>query len=73
MAKAASVAGRGVGAPVSIFNHVLHDPAMRDPRGFIVPSDQPDFPTATKLVNILIRGGVDVHRATSAFAVAGKQ
>ena len=30
MAKASSIAGRGVGAPVSIFNHVLHDP--RDAR-----------------------------------------
>lgn len=73
MAKTSAIAGRGVGAPVSIFNHVLRNPAMRDPRGFILPSDQPDFLTATKLVNILINAGVDVHRATSAFTVAGKQ
>jgi hypothetical protein len=72
MAKAASIAGRGVGAPISIFNHVLRHPSMRDPRGFIVPSDQPDFLTATKLVNILIKGGVDVHRAATAFTVAGR-
>jgi hypothetical protein len=71
MQKAASIAGRGVGTPVSIFNRVLHDHAMRDPRGFIIPSDQPDFLTATKFVNILIRAGIDVHRATSAFTVAG--
>jgi hypothetical protein len=72
MQKAASIAGRGVGAPVSIFNRVLHEPGMRDPRGFIIPSDQPDFLTATKFVNILIKGGVDVHRATAPFVVAGK-
>ena len=42
--------GRG-GAPVAIYNSVLHDPKMRDPRGFILPSDQPDFLTATKFVN----------------------
>src|SRR4029077_19956864 len=65
--------GRGGGAPVAIFNSVLRDPNMRDPRGFIVPSDQPDFLTATKFVNILIEGGVVVHRATAAFTVAGKQ
>jgi hypothetical protein len=65
--------GRGAGAPVAIYNNVLHDPAMRDPRGFIVPSDQPDFPTATKFVNTLIKAGVVVHRATAPFAVAGKQ
>jgi len=64
--------GRG-GAPLAIYNSVLRDPKMRDPRGFIVPSDQPDFPTATKFVNVLIKGGVFVHRATAAFTVAGKQ
>ena len=40
------------GAPIAIYNNVLHDPKMRDPRGFILPSDQPDFLTATKFVNI---------------------
>ena len=64
--------GRG-GAPVAIYNSVLHDPKMRDPRGFILPSDQPDFLTATKFVNILIKAGVFVHRASAPFTVAGKQ
>src|SRR5438067_1542377 len=64
--------GRG-GAPVAIYNSVLHDPAVRDPRGFIVPADQPDFLTATKFVNTLIKGGVVAHRATAPFTVAGKQ
>jgi hypothetical protein len=65
--------GRGAGAPVGIYNSVLHDPKMRDPRGFVLPSDQPDFLTATKFVNTLIKAGVVVHRATAPFAVAGKQ
>src|SRR6476661_8705513 len=64
--------GRG-GAPIAIYNNVLHDPKMRDPRGFILPSDQPDFLTATKFVNTLIKAGVFVHRATAPFTVAGKQ
>jgi len=51
---------------------VLHDPALRDPRGYIIPSDQPDFLTATKFVNALIKTGVVVHRATTSFPVAGK-
>ena len=50
--------GRG-GASMDVYNNVLHDPAMRDPRGFIMPSDQPDFLTATKFVNTLIKAGVD--------------
>src|SRR3954469_19004414 len=65
--------GRGAGAPVAIYNTVLHDPKLRDPRGFILPPDQPDFPTATKFVNILIKAGAVVHRATAPFTVAGKQ
>jgi hypothetical protein len=63
--------GRG-GTPVKFLNSVLHDPAARDPRGYVIPSEQPDFPTATRLVNILMKNGVVVHRATSSFQVAGK-
>jgi hypothetical protein len=51
----------------------LRDPAMRDPRGYIIPSDQPDFLTATKFVNALIKNGVTVHRASQAFEVGGKK
>ena len=64
--------GRGAGAPISVYENVLHDPKLRDPRGYILPSDQPDFLTATKFVNILIKAGVTVHRATAPFTVAGK-
>jgi hypothetical protein len=65
--------GRGAGAPVAVYTNVLHDPKMRDPRGFILPSDQPDFLTATKFINILIKAGVTVHRTTAPFTVNGKQ
>jgi hypothetical protein len=64
--------GRGGGAPIAVYNSVLRDPTMRDPRGFILPSDQPDFLTATKFMNILMKAGVVVHRATAPFTVAGK-
>jgi hypothetical protein len=50
----------------------LHTPETRDPRGYIIPSDQPDFLTATKFVNALLKAGVDVHRAGKTFEVAGK-
>jgi Zinc carboxypeptidase len=50
----------------------LHAPTLRDPRGYIIPADQPDFLTATKFVNALIKNGVTVQRATGAFAVNGK-
>ena len=50
----------------------LHDPAFRDPRAYILPADQPDFLTATKLVNTLIETGMTVHRARKSFQAGGK-
>lgn len=51
----------------------LRDPAKRDPRGFIIPSDQADFPTATKFVNALRKSNITVMRATAGFSAGGKQ
>ena len=51
---------------------MLHRPAWRDPRGYVIPADQPDFPTATKLVDALLENGIEVMRATAPFTVAGK-
>ena len=62
--------GRGTYPPEH--HKALFDPASRDPRGYVIPADQPDFPTAVKFVNALVRNGVTVHRATSDFEVAGR-
>jgi len=59
--------------PAKYFDSVLKDPALRDARGYIVPSDQPDFPTAVKFINALIRSGILVHKATTEFIVQGKK
>ncbi|NNE71110.1 MAG: peptidase [Rhodothermales bacterium] len=59
------------GIPTEIFDEVFRDPDLRDPRGYIIPADQADFPTATKFVNTLIKNGISVHRATADFDVAG--
>ena len=65
--------GRGGGnVSMELYNSVLHDPKIRDPRGYILPSDQPDFANATEFLNALIKNGIDCLRATSAFQVAGK-
>lgn len=58
--------------PDSLFA-LLRRPELRDPRGYILPSDQPDFPTAVKFVNALIKNGITVHRATQPFVVNGKR
>ena len=55
------------------YEQLLRDPAARDPRGFILPSNQPDFQSATRFVNALLETGITVHRATQPFTVAGKQ
>jgi hypothetical protein len=60
------------GVPLEYFSR-LRAPEDRDPRGYILPADQPDFPTATKFVNALIKNGITVHRASESFLVAGKQ
>jgi hypothetical protein len=58
--------------PAQLYNTVLHDPRMRDPRGYVIPSDQPDFPTAVEFVNALLKNGISILRATSPFQVEGK-
>lgn len=60
------------GVDPALFQTVLRDPARRDPRGYILSADQPDFPTAVKFLNALIKTGVTVQKATAPFAVAGK-
>ncbi len=63
-----------VGARGSLDQYEAHlrDPAKRDARGYILPADQRDFPTATRFVNALLKNGVTVHRATDDFTVAGR-
>jgi hypothetical protein len=58
--------------PEELYRTILHDPKLRDPRGYIIPSDQADFATAAEFVNALLKNGIAVQRATSAFQVAGK-
>jgi hypothetical protein len=58
--------------PAELYNTVLHDPRMRDPRGYVIPSDQPDFPTAVEFVNALLKNGIAILQATAPFQAAGK-
>jgi hypothetical protein len=51
---------------------LLRRPEWRDPRAYVIPSDQADFPTATKFVNALRENGITIHRATSSFSAGGK-
>jgi hypothetical protein len=64
--------GRAAGLPAALYEKVLHDPDHRDPRGYVLPADQPDFPTAIKFVNALMKSGITIERATAAFDAEGK-
>lgn len=59
------------GIPAHYLSH-LQKPEHRDPRGYIIPSDQPDFPTAVAFVNMLIKAGVAVEQANARFTVDGR-
>jgi hypothetical protein len=62
----------GGGVSTELFTQVMRDPSKRDPRGYILPSNQPDFLTATKFVTAMRKVNVTVNRATAAFTVGGK-
>lgn len=73
---AASDAPGGAGGPRSVpselYDKILHDPQMRDARGYIMTVNQSDVPTVVKFVNMLLKNGLDVMQATASFTVAGK-
>ncbi len=63
----------GKNIPLKLYDSVYKNPAYRDPRGYIISLNQPDFPTAVKFVNTLIISGMEVEKATADFSVNGKQ
>jgi hypothetical protein len=63
--------GFGAATAPAKYYEALHKPEWRDPRGYVLPADQPDFATATKFVNTLLKVGISVGRATQPFTVAG--
>ncbi|MGE0040680.1 MAG: M14 metallopeptidase family protein [Vicinamibacterales bacterium] len=64
----------GMRTPVPTkYFELLKKPEWRDPRGYVIPAGSGDFLTATKFVNILIKAGVAVDRATAPFTAGGTQ
>jgi len=62
----------GTALSMATYTSVLKDPSRRDPRVFIIPANQPDFPTAAKFINALRYIGVEVSQATAPLAANGK-
>jgi hypothetical protein len=69
-ARTNQAAGR---TPTEQFQELFRDPAKRDPCGYIIPANQPDFLTATKFVNALLNVNVKVHRIAEDFNFNGKK
>lgn len=53
------------------FNTIYKNPATRDPRGYIIPINQST--TAIQFVNILIKSGIKVYKASADFSVGTKK
>src|SRR5262249_24734303 len=66
-------AGNLTGDAAKKYWDMLHDPNTRDPRGYIIPSDQPDFLTAIKFLNTLIKNGIEIQLASASFDVKGRK
>ncbi|MCF3651755.1 M14 family metallopeptidase [Synoicihabitans lomoniglobus] len=58
--------------PAQLYEEVLHAPEDRDARGYIITKEQADFPTAVKFINVLLKQGIFVMKATADFEVDGK-
>ncbi|WP_374576144.1 M14 metallopeptidase family protein [Phenylobacterium sp.] len=56
----------------SLYDAALRAPENRDPRGYILSADQPDYPSVVVFMNALIKSGLQVERATRPFTVKGK-
>ena len=69
--RTSTTGGRGA-LSVKYLDTVMKNPVNRDARGYILSADQPDFTTAIRFLNALIRTGVQVQKATASFSVAGK-
>ncbi|TAE23655.1 MAG: peptidase [Cytophagales bacterium] len=58
--------------PVAYYDSLVKAPALRDPRGFILPANQPNFAGVVSFINALSRNGIQIQQATAEFTVAGK-
>lgn len=63
----------GSNIPSKYYDSIFKVPTNRDPRGFVITANQPDFSSATKFVNALIRTGIQIHKAKAEFAIGSKK
>jgi len=54
------------------FDSIMKNPSLRDPRGYIIPANQADYPSTIRFLNCLIRTGIIINKAAAAFTLEGK-
>lgn len=59
--------------PMKYYDAIFKNPALRDPRAYIISADQRDFPTAVNFINALLKTGIKVNKATAPFTVGTKR
>lgn len=55
------------------YDQIMRAPENRDARAYVIDPGQRDYPTAIRLLNALIRLGVDVDQANASFVANGKR
>jgi len=65
--------GREESIPSKYYDQILKNPVNRDARGYVIPADQTDFPTAVKFINALLYSGIQVQKATADFTIGSKK
>ncbi|CAN5225189.1 M14 family metallopeptidase [soil metagenome] len=73
MSEQAGLMGGTSEIPSRYYDSIFKAPALRDARGYVIPADQPDFSTAVKFVNALIRTGIRIQIAKSEFTIEKKK
>lgn len=71
--KKAGEAAGSANISINLYDSIFKAPVKRDARGYIIPADQADFPTAVKFVNALIKTGIRVEKAKTDFIIMNKK
>ena len=58
--------------PREFMNSLFNNPEYRDPRGYIIPANQPNANTTIKFLNALSKNGIKIQQASQEFSVNGK-
>jgi len=55
-----------------MYKNSIENREKGDPFGFVIPSNQYDYPTTLRMLDILMFGGVEIHQAQEEFIADGK-